>query len=163
MRILGIDPGYARLGFGVIQLERGKPHILDYGHISTPKTTSHPERLNQISNDLQALHQRWKPSVCSIEKLFFSKNVSTALPVAEARGVILQTFMGAGYPIAEYTPNEVKLALTGDGRADKLQIQKMVTLLLGLKETPKPDDAADALAIALCHAHHHSFVNARPA
>jgi crossover junction endodeoxyribonuclease RuvC len=157
MRILGIDPGFARMGFGVVDVESSTYHLRDFGHVSTAKEEAHPQRLHQIATDLLELCQRWKPNLCAIEKLFFSKNVKTALKVAEARGVILQTLTRAGYPVVEYAPNEVKLALTGDGRADKQQMQKMVTLLLRLKNPPQPDDAADALALALCHAHHSKF------
>lgn len=154
MRILGIDPGFARMGFGVVEVRFPSYTLLDFGHVSTAKEEAHPLRLHHIASDLLELCERWNPDLCVIEKLFFSKNVKTALKVAEARGVILETLTRAGYPVVEYAPNEVKLALTGDGRADKRQMQKMVTLLLRLEKTPQPDDAADALALALCHAHH---------
>jgi crossover junction endodeoxyribonuclease RuvC len=153
MRILGIDPGTATVGFGVIEMTGRDYKPLDFGHISTSKTLSAPQRLNEIANDLKALCDKWKPNVCAVEEIFFSKNVTTAIQVAQARGVILQTLNAAGYPIHEYNPMQIKLAITGDGRAVKSQVQKMVTILLKLKEIPKPDDAADALAIALCFAH----------
>lgn len=158
MRILGIDPGIARVGFGVIEVEsRGVIRVLDFGHISTQAGFSAGIRLHQITQDLSALCARWEPDHCVLEKLFFSKNVKTGLQVAEARGVLLQTLSASGYSVWEYTPNEVKVALTGDGRADKIQMQKMVTLLLKLNYPPKPDDAADALALALCHHAHQAF------
>jgi crossover junction endodeoxyribonuclease RuvC len=155
MRILGIDPGLATIGFGVIQMNGRDHQLLDFGHISTPKGLHDPARLQIIADDLRELSQKWKPSVCAVEELFFSKNVTTGIQVAQARGVILQTLHQGGYPVVEYNPQQIKMALTGHGRAAKPEIQKMVTLLLKLKQVPRPDDAADALAIALCHAHSH--------
>ena len=152
MRILGIDPGLATIGFGVIEKGKTRLQMLTCGHISTPKTLSTVDRLNEIATDIEALCQTWKPDVCAIEEIYFSKNVTTAIRVAEARGVILQTLTRSGYSVHEYNPQKIKIALTGDGKADKAQMQKMITLILELKEVPKPDDAADALAIALCHA-----------
>ena len=153
MRILGIDPGLATIGFGVIESQGPNCQPLDFGHISTAKTLSSASRLNQIATDLEEICKKWKPDVCAIEELFFSKNVTTALKVAEARGVILQTLNRAGYSVHEYNPGKIKIAVTGHGKATKPEVQKMVTLILKLKEIPRPDDAADALAIALCHAH----------
>lgn len=153
MRILGIDPGTATVGFGIIEMTGRNYKVLDFGHISTEKTLSAPQRLNEIANDLQGLCEQWNPDICAVEELFFSKNVTTALKVAEARGVILQTLNRRGYPIHEYNPLQIKLAITGDGKAVKKQVQKMVAILLKLESVPKPDDAADALAVALCFAH----------
>lgn len=153
MRILGIDPGTATIGFGVIDVVENHPRVKDYGHIATSKTLSLPRRLNEIAHDLNILCKKWQPTVCAVEQLFFNKNVTSALQVAHARGVILQTLNHAGYPVYEYNPVQIKVALTGDGRAVKAQMKKMVTLLLNLNTPPHPDDAADALAVALCHAH----------
>lgn len=152
MRILGIDPGTATIGFGVIETDRGTPRLLTAGHISTAKTLSTAARLTELATDLKTLCAEWKPDVCAVEELFFSKNVKTALKVSQARGVILHTLHEIGYPVAEYNPLQIKTAVTGDGRADKKQIQKMVKIILKLDTLPKPDDAADALAIAMCHA-----------
>ncbi|EKD93834.1 MAG: Crossover junction endodeoxyribonuclease RuvC [uncultured bacterium] len=157
MRILGIDPGTATTGFGIIEVTGGRFRPLNFGHIQTEKTYSQAERLDQIAYDLALLCQQWRPTACAVEKLFFSKNVKTAMVVAEARGVILQTLKRSGYPIFEYNPGEIKMAITGYGKATKDQIQKMVVHHLQLKQIPKPDDAADALAIALCHAHHSRY------
>lgn len=152
MRILGIDPGLATIGFGVIENNGQEPKILDFGHIQTSKNLDGPTRLNQISNDLEEICTKWHPQVCAIEELFFSKNTTTALKVAEARGVILHTLNRLGYPIFEYNPGQIKIAVTGNGKATKPEMQKMITLILKLTHIPRPDDAADALAIALCHA-----------
>jgi len=159
MRILGIDPGTATIGFGLIDVQGRSYKIVDFGHISTSKKFSSAHRLNEIAHDLNALCQKWNPTVCAVEELFFSKNVKTAMQVAQARGVILQTLNHAGYPIYEYNPLHIKVALTGDGKAIKSQVQKMVAILLKMDSIPKPDDAADALAVAICHAHtpiHHT-------
>lgn len=153
MRILGIDPGTATTGFGLIERKGTGHRLLDYGHISTSKTLPLSKRLNQIAEDLSALCAEWKPDVCAVEELFFSKNVKSALQVAHARGVILQTLTRSGYPVFEYNPGQIKVAVAGHGKAKKPEIQKMVCLLLNLEKAPKPDDAADALAIALCHLH----------
>jgi len=153
MKILGIDPGSGTIGFGVIKKNGRDYHPLEFGHIQTDKALSTARRLNELADDLQTLITKHQPDVCAVEELFFSKNVTTAIKVAQARGVILHTLAKSGYPIFEYNPLQIKVAITGDGGADKKQVQKMVTLLLKLKNVPKPDDAADALAIALCHAH----------
>ncbi len=152
MRIIGIDPGLATIGFGILDTDGPRSEVRDFGYISTPKTLSNASRLGQIARDLEEICTKWKPDVCAIEELFFSKNTSTALKVAEARGVILHTINRLGYPIFEYNPGQIKIAVTGHGKATKPEMQKMVSLILKLKEIPKPDDAADALAIALCHA-----------
>lgn len=151
MIILGIDPGTATTGFGIIEANNDTLKALDYGHIETPKNTPLPERISQISTDLKYLINKWQPNEFAIEELFFSKNVKTAMSVAHARGSIIQTASEQGYKINEYKPNTVKLNICGDGKADKKQMQKMVQLLLNLQHPPKPDDAADALAIAICH------------
>jgi crossover junction endodeoxyribonuclease RuvC len=153
MRILGIDPGLATIGFGIIELHPGhKQQTLDFGHIQTSPKFSTAERLNQIALDLEEICNKWNPMACAVEELFFGKNVTTGIKVAQARGVILQTLSRKGYPIFEYNPLQIKVAITSDGRATKTQIQKMVQMILGLSSIPKPDDAADALAIAICHA-----------
>lgn len=157
MIILGIDPGTAITGFSFIERTQRGVKLLDYGCIRTKSTQPHHERLNEIAEDLNQLIKKYNPQICAIEKLFFSKNVKTAMSVSEVRGVLIQHASKAGLDIHEYTPNEVKSTVTGDGKADKLQIQKMVKTILNLKEIPKPDDAADAIAIALCHTQHENI------
>lgn len=152
MRILGIDPGTGILGFGVIELLRGKPMLVDAGVIRTPVKEDDAVRLATIFEELTGIIKETKPDEMSVEKLFFAQNVTTAITVAQARGVVLLAGQQAGLTIAEYTPLQIKQALTGYGRADKKQIQEMVRVLLRLKVTPKPDDCADALAAALTHA-----------
>lgn len=144
MKVLGIDPGVARVGYGVLDGMR----CVGYGCIETEKTTAGALRLLQIRREVAALIKTHRPDVVAVEKLFFQKNVKTAIMVAEARGVILAAAAEAGLPVAEFTPLVVKQALTGYGKAEKGQVQRMVKSLLGLREVPKPDDAADALAIA---------------
>ncbi len=151
MVILGIDPGYGLVGFGVIEKNGGNVKVLDFGCISTPKEKKLSERLEIISNCMQILIEKWKPDVMAIEKLFFNKNITTGIPVAQARGVIILAAQERNIPIYQYTPQNIKMALTGMGNADKAQMQFMVKTLLGLKQAPKPDDAADALAVAICH------------
>lgn len=153
MRILGIDPGTGRLGFGVIDLVKGKPHLVDGGVITTEKNSPEPSRLVIIFDELSALIAQHNPDIVAVEKLFFAQNVTTAINVAQARGVILLCAERHSVPIHEYTPLQIKMALTGYGRASKQQIQEMVRVLLSLQEVPKPDDAADALAIALVYSH----------
>ena len=152
MRIIGIDPGTGILGFGVIDVEGSKITMVDAGVITTPAHTPHDERLEDIYDSLTEIMAATKPDVCSIEKLFFTKNVTTAMTVAEARGVAILVARQHKLPIAEYTPNQIKLTISGYGNADKKQVQEMVRLQLGLKEVPKPDDCADALAAAITHA-----------
>ena len=149
MIILGIDPGLATTGFGVIKKEKGILSAIDYGVIRTPAKTELASRLKLISADLKSIIKKYKPEATAIEKLFFAKNVKTALDVGQARGVALLEIMNAGLSPYEFTPLQVKQAITGYGRADKQQIQKMVQTILKLKNIPKPDDAADALAIAI--------------
>lgn len=154
MRIIGIDPGTGILGFGVVDFRRGgnKFKMVTAGAITTPAHTPTDERLEEIFNSLTEIINETKPDVMSIEKLFFARNVTTAISVAEARGVAMLTGRRAGISIAEYTPLQIKQTLTGYGKADKKQIQEMVRLNLGLTEVPKPDDCADALAAAITHA-----------
>lgn len=152
MRIIGIDPGTGILGFGVVDFDvNGKAKLVDAGVITTPAHTPHDERLEDIFDNLTDIVAATKPQVMSVEKLFFTKNVTTAMTVAEARGVALLVARKAGVPIAEYTPMQIKQSLTGYGKADKKQVQEMVRLQLGLKDVPKPDDCADALAAAITH------------
>ena len=152
MIILGIDPGIATTGYGVIEKdEKGNITALDYGVITSPKEESLAVRLNIVEESLKKLIEKFKPDEAAIEELFFAKNVKTALTVAHARGVILLCLNRECGRLYEYTPLQIKQGLTGYGRADKNQIQQMVKILLKLKNIPKPDDAADALAVAICH------------
>lgn len=153
MIILGIDPGLATMGYGVISAVHGNFSVIDYGVVTTPKELTLPQRLAQLEEGVTELVQTFKPENIAIEELFFSKNITTGIPVAEARGVILLTAVkNLGDEVYEYTPNQIKMAITGYGGADKIQMQHMVQALLRLKKVPRPDDAADALAVALCHA-----------
>ncbi len=152
MRVLGIDPGTGILGFGVIDVHGQKIKLVEAGVIKTPAHTPHDERLEEIFDGLQEIIAATKPDKFSIEKLFFSRNVTTAMTVAEARGVAILAARKAGLPIAEYTPMQIKQTLTGYGKADKKQVQEMVRIQLGLTEVPKPDDCADALAAAITYA-----------
>ncbi len=155
MRILGIDPGTGRLGFGVIDVYKGKLTFVDAGIVTTPAHTPTNERLEDIFDSITGIISELKPDVMAIEKLFFARNVTTAMSVAEARGVVLLAGQKAKIPIEEYTPLQIKQSITGYGKADKKQMQEMVRLQLGLKTVPKPDDAADALAAAImCAAIH---------
>lgn len=151
MRIIGIDPGTGILGFGVIEIIKGKPNIVDAGVIRTPVKEDDAVRLQTIYDELTEIIAETKPDEMAVEKLFFAQNVTTAITVAQARGVVLLTGMQAKLKIAEYTPLQIKQAMTGYGRAEKKQIQEMVRVLLGLKDIPKPDDCADALAAAITH------------
>ena len=152
MRIIGIDPGTGILGFGVIEIVKTKPVLVDAGVIRTPVKEDDAVRLQTIFDELTDIIAQTKPDIMSVEKLFFARNVTTAMTVAQARGVVLLTAMQAGLKIFEYTPMQIKQAITGYGKADKKQMQEMVRVLLQLKEIPRPDDAADALAAALTHA-----------
>ena len=153
MVILGIDPGVATIGFGLIRAERGKNTLLQYGVITTPPGIPLSERLLQISRDMEQLLETFKPDEMAVEELFFTKNITTGIRVAEARGVILMTGREKGLTLAEYTPMQVKQSVSGYGMAQKKQVQEMVRILLHLDKVPKPDDTADALALAICHAH----------
>ncbi len=152
MRIIGIDPGTGILGFGIIEASKGKAQLVDGGVIRTPVKEDDAVRLQTIYDELTNIIADTKPAEMAVEKLFFAQNVTTAMTVAQARGVVLLCGMQAGLKIAEYTPLQIKQALTGYGRADKKQIQEMVRIILQLKEVPKPDDCADAIACALTHA-----------
>jgi crossover junction endodeoxyribonuclease RuvC len=152
MRIIGIDPGTATTGFGIIEHERGHYACVDAGVITTPPTQSMPERLITIHEELTQILRETQPAQAAVEQLFFATNVTTAISVGQARGVILLTLAEAGLNPAEYTPMQIKQAVTGYGGAKKPQIQEMVRVLLKLPAIPKPDDAADALAIAITHA-----------
>ena len=152
MRILGIDPGVAIVGFGIIESDRGTQQMVQYGAINTPANLPLAARLVQIEQDLTELLEHFKPDEIAVEELFFSKNITTGIAVAHARGVILATVEKVGIPIYEYTPMQVKQAVVGYGLAEKNQVMDMVKRLLKLRAVPKPDDAADALAIAICHA-----------
>lgn len=149
MRVIGIDPGTGILGFGVIDAHGGKTSLVTAGVIRTPAHTPLPERLEEIYNGLTEIIDETKPDVMAIEKLFFSKNITTAISVAQARGVAMLTGKQAKLRIEEYTPNEIKQSITGYGAAKKPQVQEMVRIQLGLSEVPKPDDCADALAAAI--------------
>lgn len=155
MRILGIDPGTGILGFGVIDVDgakHGSFKMVDAGVVTTPSHTPHDERLEDIFTSLTEIIEATKPDVCSVEKLFFTRNITTAMSVAEARGVALLVARQHGVKIYEYTPPQIKQTLTGYGKAGKKQVQEMVRVQLGLTEVPKPDDCADALAAAMTHA-----------
>jgi crossover junction endodeoxyribonuclease RuvC len=151
MRIIGIDPGTGILGFGIIEVIRGKARLCDAGVIRTPAKEDDAIRLQTIFDELTDIIIETKPSEMSVEKLFFAQNVTTAMTVSQARGVVLLCGKQAGLTIFEYTPLQIKQALTGYGRAEKAQIQEMVRVILELKEIPKPDDCADALAAAITH------------
>jgi crossover junction endodeoxyribonuclease RuvC len=151
MRILGIDPGTGILGFGVIDSEKNKSQLVDAGVIRTPVKEDDAVRLFTIYEELTDIIAETKPTAMSVEKLFFAQNVTTAMTVSQARGVVLLAGKQAGLEIYEYTPLQIKQAVTGYGRAEKKQIQEMVRVILGLKEIPKPDDCADALAAAITH------------
>ncbi len=152
MRILGIDPGIAIVGFGLIESDRGTMRMLQYGAVTTEAGLPLATRLVQIEGDMRALIQQLQPDEIAIEELFFSKNITTGIAVAHGRGVVLCTAERLGVPIFEYTPMQVKQAVVGYGLAEKRQVMDMTKRLLKLKAVPKPDDAADALAIAICHA-----------
>ena len=152
MRILGIDPGTGILGFGIIDAGKGNMQLVDAGVIRTPVHEDDAVRLQTIYEELTDIISTAKPSMMSVEKLFFARNVTTAITVAQARGVVLLCGQQNGLSIFEYTPLQIKMALTGYGRADKKQIQEMVRVILGLQDVPKPDDCADAIAAAVMHA-----------
>ena len=160
MRILGIDPGFATIGFGLVEADRGQVHMETYGAITTPAGLPLSRRLYQIGTDMEDLIGQLKPDVISIEELFFNTNITTGIALANARGVILYAAEKCGIPLYEYTPSQVKLAVTGYGKAEKRQVMDMTKRLLKLKAVPRPDDAADALALALCYAR--SFTSRLP-
>jgi len=152
MRILGLDPGIATIGFGILDVDKGRHRLVNCGVITTPAHTSLSLRLAQIYEDTRSLLDTFHPDVVSIEELFFNTNITTGIAVAHGRGVLLLACQNAGVRIYEYTPLQVKQAVVGYGRADKKQVMDMVKRLCGLSAPPKPDDAADAVALALCHA-----------
>ena len=156
MRILGIDPGVATVGFGVIETQGGRQQMIQYGAITTPAGQPLAARLVQIAQDMETLINRFRPDEMSIEDLFFSKNITTGIAVAHARGVILYTAERMHLPVYEYTPMQIKQAVVGYGKAEKRQVMDMTKRILHLSAVPKPDDAADAVAIALCHARSHT-------
>ena len=153
MRILGIDPGYAIVGYGVVDYAKNRFSVVGYGAITTKAKTPFEDRLSVIYNDMLEVIEKYKPDCLSIEKLYFNTNSTTAIDVAQARGVILLSARQHGVPIFEYTPLQVKQSVVGYGRAEKKQVQEMTRVILKLEKIPKPDDTADALAMAICHAH----------
>ena len=159
MKILGIDPGVAIVGYGVITNECGKLKPVDFGQVNSPAHTPLAKRLKMIYDGITQLITIHKPDVMAVEELFFNTNVKTAIAVGHARGVILLAAQNNNIPIFEYTPLQIKQAVVGYGRADKNQVQQMVKMFLNLKEVPKPDDTADALAVAICHAHSASLAD----
>jgi crossover junction endodeoxyribonuclease RuvC len=154
MLVIGIDPGTATTGYGLVEEDKdGEVHALDYGVVTTSQKLSAEDRLLEINNKINEIILLHRPDSGAVEKLFFQRNITTAIAVGQARGVILLAFAQTKTPVFEYTPNEVKQSVTGYGAADKRQVQEMVRTILNLPEIPKPDDAADALAIAICHIH----------
>lgn len=153
MIILGIDPGIAIVGYGIIEYKNNKFSVIDYGAITTPSTMNMAKRLERIYKGIDLLIKNYNIDEVGVEELFFNKNVKTAIIVAQARGVILLACSQNDKPVYEYTPLQVKQGVVGYGRAGKIQVQRMVTSMLNLKKIPKPDDIADALAVAICHAH----------
>lgn len=152
MRILGIDPGYATTGFGILEAGRGSVQLLNYGTITTPTTLTFPERLVVLYDDMVQLIETVKPDAVAVEELFWGHNVTTGIGVSHGRGVILLAICKSGAPLFEYTPNQVKQAVVGYGGADKHQVMEMTRRILKMEMVARPDDAADAIAIALCHA-----------
>lgn len=153
MRILGIDPGYAILGWGILDMKGNHFSVVDYGAVTTDAGMEMPLRLQHLYQELSAIIEEYHPEVASIEELFFNNNAKTAIMVGQARGVAVLACVNGGLQINEYTPLQIKQALVGYGRADKKQVQSMVKAILNLKEVPKPDDTADAVAAAICHGH----------
>lgn len=157
MIIFGIDPGFAIVGYGVVEYKGNKFRTIAHGVIKTQTKYTFPERLKIVYDELTILLKQHNPDYVAIEELFFNKNVKTAINVGQARGVQMLAAINQGAEVYEYTPLQIKQGVVGYGRAQKKQVQEMVKIILGLKETPKPDDAADALAVAICHAHSGSF------
>lgn len=153
MVILGIDPGYAIVGCGIVRYEKNNFSLMGYGAITTDKDMPFNKRLKKIYDDLKELLHKFKPDAVSIERLYFNTNQKTAIDVAQARGVIVLAIEEMGIPVFEYTPLQVKQSIVGYGRAEKVQVQEMTRMFLHLDKIPKPDDAADALALAICHGH----------
>lgn len=159
MRILGLDPGTATTGYGVIDEADGRLAVVAYGVISTDAHTPAPERLQTIYRELKDLITRYQPDTAGVEEVFFGRNITTAISVGQARGVLLLALADAGLPIGEYSPPRIKESVTGYGNADKAQVQLMVRNLLELEETPRPDDAADGLAVAITHYQYQHFAS----
>ena len=153
MRILGIDPGYAIVGFGVLDYDKNKFTPVEYGAIFTEAHTDFNGRLKSIFTDMQYIIEKYKPDCMAVEKLYFTTNQKTGIDVAQARGVTVLSAAKRNIPVSEYTPLQVKQSVVGYGRAEKHQVMEMTRMILGLAQIPKPDDAADALAIAICHGH----------
>ncbi len=153
IRIIGIDPGYAIVGYGILDYASGRFGVVEYGAITTDKDTPFPNRLCEIYEDFCYLLDKWKPQYLAIERLYFNSNQKTAIDVAQARGIIIMSAAQRGIEVFEYTPLQVKQAVVGYGKAVKKQVQAMTANILNLKSIPKPDDTADALAMAICHAH----------
>ncbi len=151
--IIGIDPGLAKTGYGIIRKHRGSFECIKYGVFTTLSRCPSGERLSAIYDGLKKVIQDYKPDEAGIESLYFARNISSALPVAQARGVVLLVMFQCGIPACEYPPQEIKQAIVGNGRAEKSQVQELVRMLLGMKDIPQPDHAADALAAAICHTH----------
>lgn len=154
MRVIGIDPGTGITGFGIIDVKDGVYTLIDAGVVRTPAHTPQPERLETIYDNIGELLEEHHPQIMSIEKLFFTNNITTAMSVSEARGVVLLCAQQAQMQVYEYTPLQIKQSITGYGKADKQQVQEMVRVVMKLKEVPKPDDCADAIAVAVTHAMH---------
>ena len=157
MIVFGIDPGIAIVGYGVIEYIGNKFNVIDYGAVQTSNECSFPIRLKTVYDEISALLEKYKPDALAIEELFFNKNSKTAIIIGQARGALVLAAVNKGIEIYEYTPLQVKQGVVGYGRADKRQIQEMVKILLNLEKIPKPDDVADALAVAICHAHSGNF------
>mgnify|MGYP003319048730 CR=1 FL=1 len=153
IRILGIDPGYAIVGFGVLDYDGVKFTPIEYGAVLTEAETPFPDRLKAIHEDVEFIFNKFKPDCMAVERLYFTTNQKTAIDVAQARGVTVLSAAKRNVPVSEYTPLQVKLSVTGYGKAEKRQVMEMTRQLLGLAQIPHPDDAADALAIAICHGH----------
>ncbi|MCL2111892.1 MAG: crossover junction endodeoxyribonuclease RuvC [Clostridiales bacterium] len=158
MRILGVDPGYAILGWGVVDYRGSRHRLAGYGVIETRKDEAQPQRLKQVYSGLAQIIEQYRPDVCAVEELFFNSNQKTAIKVGEARGAAIVACANAGLGVYEYTPLQIKQALTGYGRAEKHQVQEMVRQILGLERAPRPDDAADAVAAAICHANSSGYI-----
>lgn len=165
MKILGIDPGYAIMGYGIVEMKGNHFSVCGYGALTTDSGMNMPDRLKHLYTQLMDIIREYEPDVAAIEELFFNTNVKTAIMVGQARGVAILACANSGLEIYEYTPLQIKQALVGYGRAEKAQIQAMVKTILNLKAVPKPDDTADALAAAICHGHsagfHNKFKNLR--
>ena len=158
MRILGIDPGYAIVGYGIVDYAKNRFATVGYGAVTTKAKTPFETRLADIYNDILSIIDKYNPDELAIEKLYFNTNTTTAIDVAQARGVIVLAAYQKGLKISEYTPLQVKQAVTGYGRAEKHQVMEMIKSILSLKSVPKPDDTADALALAICHGHYSDSV-----